>query len=78
MNVYGAEMEASIVLVLGRLWGLRAGGMAVCLDNLLHVSDGADSFDPQSQLSHSQDNIQKLSIAGCEALLRLWKADSAK
>ena len=28
MNVYGAEMEASIVLVLGRLWGLRAGGMA--------------------------------------------------
>ena len=76
MNVYGAEMETSIVLVLGRIWGVRAGSMAVCLDNLLHVSDGADSFDPQTQLSHSQDNIKKLSIAGCEALLRLWRNDN--
>ena len=75
MNVYGAEMEASIVLVLGRIWGLRAGGMAVCLDNLLHVSDGADAFDPETQLSHSASNIEKLSVAGCESLRRLWQAD---
>ncbi|MBC5737433.1 nucleoside phosphorylase [Lawsonibacter faecis] len=75
MNVYGAEMEASIVLVLARLWGLRAGGVAVCLDNLLHVSDGADAFDPQAQLSHSEENIKKLARMGCESLLRLWQAD---
>ena len=75
MNVYGGEMEASIVLVLSRLWGLRAGGLAVCLDNLLHVSDGAESFDPQAQLSHSDDNIRKLSMLGCEALHQLWEND---
>lgn len=77
MNVYGAEMEASIVLVLSRLWGLRGGGMAVCLDNLLHVSDGADSFDPQAQLMHSDENIKKLAIAGSESLLRLWMKDNS-
>ncbi len=50
MNVYGAEMEASIVLVLARLWGLRAGGIAVCLDNLLTVSleTKADSIPTHS------------------------------
>lgn len=32
------------------LWGLRAGGMAVCLDNLLTVSGDEGKFNPDAQL----------------------------
>ena len=78
MNVYGAEMEASIVLVLARLWGLRAGGIAVCLDNLLTVSGDEGRFDPDAQLEHSDHSIEKLSKAGCEALYALYLADQQK
>ena len=38
MNVVAAEMEASVIFVLARLWGLRAGGVSVVLDNMLGVS----------------------------------------
>ena len=38
MNVIAAEMEASVIFVLARVWGLRAGGVAVVLDNVLEVS----------------------------------------
>ena len=39
MNVVAAEMEASVIFVLARVWGLRAGGVSVVLDNMLGVSD---------------------------------------
>ena len=77
MNVYGAEMEASIIMVLSRLWGLRAGGIAVTLDNMLTVSGEDGNFDPETQLDHSQDAIEKLSKAGCEALYQIWLKDQA-
>ncbi len=77
MNVYGAEMETSIVFVLSRLWGLRAGSIAVCLDNVIHVFEGADQFDPEEQFVHTKDVIERLSLAGCEALHLLWEADNA-
>ena len=48
--------------------------MAVCLDNLLHVSNGAKSLDPETQLSHSNENIKKLSSVAGEALYQLWQA----
>ena len=38
LNVVAAEMEASVIFVLARLWGLRAGGIAVVVDNVLKVS----------------------------------------
>lgn len=75
MNVYGAEMEASVIMVLARLWGLRAGGIAVTLDNMLTVSGEEGQFDPDSQLDHSADSIEKLSKAGCEALYQIYLAD---
>ena len=77
MNVYGAEMEASIIMILSRLWGLRAGGIAVTLDNMLTVSGEDGNFDPETQLDHSQDAIEKLSKAGCEALYQIWLKDQA-
>ncbi len=77
LNVVGAEMEASLIFVLARLWGLRAGGVAVVLDNVLAVSGDAGEFDPEEQLEHGADHIERLARLGCETVLRLWEADSA-
>ena len=76
LNVVGAEMEASIIFVLARVWGLRAGGMAVCLDNCCEVSGQSGQFDPQAGLEHGRDNIERLSKLGCEAIYRLWQRDT--
>ncbi len=46
MNVIAAEMEASVILVLARIWGLRAGGIAVVLDNVLRVSGDVGRVRP--------------------------------
>lgn len=80
LNVLGGEMETSIVLVLARIWGLRAGSMAVCLDNILGTADVKDekgAYDPEQALSHDDDNIVKLARMGSETLLRLYEQDMA-
>jgi uridine phosphorylase len=64
-------MEASTILVLARIWGLRAGGMAVVLDDMLHVSDHDSPFDPEEQLIHSAAYIERISTIGCEAVYLL-------
>ncbi|MGI5888211.1 MAG: nucleoside phosphorylase [Oscillospiraceae bacterium] len=78
LNVLGGEMETSIILVLTRIWGLRGGAMAVCLDNILHsmsTEDSGQEYDPQSQLSHSRNDIETLSKMGSEALYKLYLMD---
>ena len=54
MNVVAAEMEASVIFVLARVWGLRAGGISVVLDNVLHVSGESGEFDPGEQIEHGR------------------------
>jgi len=78
MNVLAAEMEAGIVLVLARLWGLRAGAIAVVLDNVLSVAGESGSFDPEAGFSHSTDNIEKIARMGSEAIRILAEKDQAK
>lgn len=71
MNVIAAEMEASVIFVLARVWGLRAGGVSVVLDNMMKLHEEAEEFDPESQLDHSSENITKLALTGSEAVRRL-------
>ena len=78
MNVVAAEMEASVIFVLAKLWGLRAGGIAVCLDNVLKVSGDSGQFDPQEGLGHSDKWIADMTHAGCEAVRLLYKMDQKK
>jgi uridine phosphorylase len=75
LNVVAAEMEASVIFVLARVWGLRADGMAVILDNVLEVSDDAGVFDPRDQLDHSAEHIDRVCRVANEAVRRLWEAD---
>lgn len=77
LNVLGAEMEASVIFVLARLWGLRAGGVAVVIDNVLEATDGRHDFDPEMQFEHTADNIANLAEVGCETVRILHARDAA-
>ena len=76
LNVVGAEMEASLILVLARVWGLRAGGAAVVVDNVLEVSGESGQFDPEEQFAHGAEPIEKLARLGNETIRHLYEADS--
>lgn len=74
MNVLAAEMEASVIFVLARIWGLRAGGLSVVLDNMIDLKQH-NTFDPDQHLDHSDDNIHRLAQAGSETVRILYEND---
>jgi uridine phosphorylase len=63
-GVVGAEMEASIIFVLARAWGLRAGVIAVVLDHVLHVRESSGEFDPEEAFAHDHDAVRRMCLAG--------------
>jgi uridine phosphorylase len=77
LNVVAAEMEASVIFVLARIWDLRAGGIAVVLDNVLEVSGESGSFDPEHQFEHGGDEIEHLARMGSEIVRILAEKDAA-
>lgn len=76
LNVLGAEMEAGVIFVLARIWGLRAGGVSVVLDNVLGVSGESGEFDPEEQFEHDAAVIERLARLGCEAVRLLHDRDN--
>ncbi|MHB8891497.1 MAG: nucleoside phosphorylase [Candidatus Limnocylindrales bacterium] len=76
-NVLAAEMEASLIFVLARVWSLRAGGVAVILDHVRHVS-GGEAFDPDAQLEHGDDHVERLAAFACEVARTLHEQDLAR
>jgi uridine phosphorylase len=75
LNVVAAEMEASIIFVLARVWRLRAGGVSVVLDNVRRVSGEEGVFDPAEQIDHSAEYVQRLCELGCEIVRELHERD---
>jgi len=75
LGVLGAEMEASIIFVLARVWGLRAGACAVVLDNVLKVMEDNGHFDPQAGFAHDREPIETMGKVASEAVRRLHKQD---
>ena len=75
MNILASEMEASIVLVLARLFGLRAGGMAVSVINMLHAEEAKNEYDPTKDFDTSEDTVTMLARMGNETLLRLYEQE---
>ncbi len=78
LNVVAAEMEASVIFVLARVWGLRAGGVSVVLDNMLEVAGDSGEFDPEAQLEHSTRFVEQVSQLGNETVHKLWEADQRR
>jgi uridine phosphorylase len=72
-----AGVGASVILVLARIWGLRAGGFAVVLDNVLEVSGESGRFDPQDQFEHGGDEIERLARMGSEVVRILAEREAA-
>ena len=78
LNIVGAEMEASLIFVLARVWRLRAGGISVVLDNARKVSEQGRDFDPQEQFDHKARDIERLSQLACEIVRVLAEHDAAR
>lgn len=76
LNIAAAEMEASVIFVLARVWGLRAGGMAVVLDNVRKVSGDEGKFEPEKQIAHGAEHIERLARLGCETVRHLALLDA--
>ena len=68
LNVVASEMEASVILVLAKIWGLRAGGIATSVINVLNPSADGGEYDPEKEFDHSTDNIRNLACMGNEAI----------
>lgn len=75
LNIAGAEMEASLIFVLARVWGLRAGGISVVLDNVCEVAGEDGDFQPEKDIDHAADHIKNLCIGGCEAVKAMFEMD---
>jgi uridine phosphorylase len=78
LNVLAAEMEASIIFVLARVWGLRAGGISVVVDNVLKVGGESGKFDPEQGFDHSRQNVERLARMGSEIVRLLTERDRPK
>ena len=78
LNVIVGEMEASVIFVLARVWGLRAGGISVVLQNVMRSmkrSLDEGKYDPEKFIDHGEDQIHKLAIVGSEAIRILYEKD---
>jgi uridine phosphorylase len=68
-------MEASVIMVLAKIWGLRAGGMAVSVINVFNEA-GDDDYDPAKDFDQSTENVINLAKMGSEALYILSQTDA--
>jgi uridine phosphorylase len=76
MNITASEMEAAVILVQARLWGLRAGGMAVSVINVLKPADLDETYDPSKDFDQSSENVLRLARMGSEAIRILAELDN--
>jgi len=77
LGVLGAEMEASIIFVLTRVWGLRAGAVAVVLDNVLEVMGDKAHFDPQAGFTHDREPVELMTRVASEAVRLLHEREES-
>ena len=62
-------------MVLAKIWGLRAGGIATSVINMLNLSEDEGEYDPQKDFIRSAENIKKLAQMGSEAIFILAQQD---
>ena len=75
MNIIASENEAAVMLVQAKLWGLRAGGMAVSVINVLNPSEVGDGYDPQKDFDQPIESIKRLALMGSETLRLIYEMD---
>jgi uridine phosphorylase len=75
MNILASEMEASVILLLAKIWGLRAGGIATSVINVINPASEEGEYDPAKDFDQSTENIKNLSLMGSETLFKLAQLD---
>jgi uridine phosphorylase len=73
-NALAAEMEASVLLVLTRIWGLRGGALALVSDSVEDKNE-AGEFDPEATFDVSAEPIEQLARVACETARILDELD---
>ena len=77
-HVLAAEMEASVLLVLPRIGGLRGGAIAIVADDVFASADEAGAFDPQGTFDVGEAHIERLARVGSETVRGLAERDAAR
>jgi uridine phosphorylase len=75
-NAIAAEMETGVLLVLARIWGLRAGALALVSDAVDDKNETGE-FDPSATFDVSAEPIERLARVGCETARILDERDRA-
>jgi uridine phosphorylase len=78
MNILASEMEASVILLLAKMWGLRAGGIATSVINVINPVSDDGEYDPAKDFDQSTENIKNLSLMGSETLYQLAQQDMGR
>lgn len=74
-GVLAVEMEASVIFVLARQWGMRAGAIGVITDSMIEeMSEG--TWDPESQFTYGPAQIERLAKVGSEVAVVLAERDA--
>ena len=73
-NALAAEMEAGVLMVLSRIWGLRGGAIALVAD-VAEERDESGAFDPQATFDVNDEPIERLARVGCETTRILAERD---
>jgi uridine phosphorylase len=79
-NVVSAEMEASVLFTMARLFRLRSGCVCAILDNMAEVSRKGTDFDPTKDFEDKSEYIERACRTANDAvkLLFQWDNDSSK
>jgi uridine phosphorylase len=75
MKIVASENEAAVILVQAKLWGLRAGGIAVSVINVLKPTEDGGGYDPQKDFDQSSESIKRLALMGSETLRLIYEMD---
>ena len=73
-NALAAEMEAGVLMVLSRIWGLRGGAIALVAD-VAEAKSESGAFDPEATFDVSEEPIERLARIGCETVRILAERD---
>jgi uridine phosphorylase len=72
-----AEMEASVLMVLTRIWGLRGGAIAIVADDVFASTNEHGEIDAEATFDVGETSMKRLARAGSETVRILAERDTA-
>jgi uridine phosphorylase len=77
-STLAAEMEASVLMVLTRIWGLRGGAIAIVADDVFASTNEAGEIDAEATFDVGASNMERLARVGSETVRILAERDAAR